>query len=118
MPELVQQLRPLDLSTLQPRLKVTVIHDEEGLLLLKDYISRKRERKDFAVGLDTETNMCDDFWFRRVRTIQLGDRDEQYVIDLLSFAKSKDRLIATEALLIPFLFRPQLASSPVLRVLL
>jgi hypothetical protein len=37
MPELVQQLRALDLSTLQPRLKVTVIHDEAGLLLLKDY---------------------------------------------------------------------------------
>ena len=40
--------------------------------------------------------MCDDFWFRRVRTIQLGDRDEQYVIDLLAFAGSKEKLIATQ----------------------
>lgn len=96
MPELVQQLRPLDLSSLQPPLSITVIHDEAGLLLLKDYIARKRARGDFAIGLDTETNMCDDFWFRRVRTIQIGDRDEQFVIDLLSFAGSKDRLIATQ----------------------
>jgi DNA polymerase I-like protein with 3'-5' exonuclease and polymerase domains len=96
MPELVQQLRPLDLSSLQPRLNITVIHDAAGLLLLKDYIARKKERGDFAVGLDTETNMCDDFWFRRVRTIQIGDRDEQFVIDLLSFAGSKDRLISTQ----------------------
>lgn len=96
MPELVQQLRPLDLSSLQPHLKITVIHDEAGLLLLKDYIERKRARGDFFVGLDTETNMCDDYWFRRARTIQVGDRDEQFVIDLLSFAGSKDRLIATQ----------------------
>ena len=37
MPELVQQLRPLDLSALQPALKPTLIVDAEGLLLLKDY---------------------------------------------------------------------------------
>ena len=96
MPELVQQLRPIDLGALQPPLNITVIHDEAGLLLLKDYIARKRERKDFAVGVDTETNICDDFWFRRVRVIQVGDRDEQYIIDLLSFAGSKNRLIATQ----------------------
>jgi DNA polymerase I-like protein with 3'-5' exonuclease and polymerase domains len=96
MPELVKQLRALDLSTLQPHLNVTVIHDEAGLLLLKDYIARKRAKGDFALGLDTETNMCDDFWFRRVRTIQIGDREEQFVIDLLSFAKTKERLMATQ----------------------
>ena len=91
MPELVKQLRPFDLSTLQPHLNITVIHDEAGLLLLKDYIARKRAKGDFAIGLDTETNVVDDFWFRRVRTIQVGDREEQFVIDLLSFAKSKER---------------------------
>lgn len=96
MPEIVKQLRPLDLSALQPHLNITVIHDAAGLLLLKDYIARKKSREDFAVGLDTETNMCDDFWFRRVRTIQIGDRDEQFVIDLLSFAGSKERLISTQ----------------------
>ena len=60
MPELVQQLRPLDLSTLQPRLNITLIQDAAGLVFLKDYIERKRAKLDFNVGLDTETNMCDD----------------------------------------------------------
>ena len=96
MPELIQQLRPLDLSALQPHLKPILVQDAAGLLLLKDYIARKRAAGDFSFGLDTETNMCDDFWFRRVRTIQVGDRDEQYVIDLLGFTGSKDRLIATQ----------------------
>lgn len=96
MPELVQQLHPIDLGALQPHLKPTLVVDVAGLLELKLYIARKRAMQDFAVGLDTETNICDDFWFRRVRTIQIGDRDEQYVIDLLAFAGSKERLIATQ----------------------
>src|ERR1039458_7469782 len=96
MPELVQQLRPIDLGALQPHLKPTLVVDAAGLLLLKDYIARKRLSGDFAVGLDTETDICNDFWFRRVRTIQIGDRDEQYVIDLLAFAGSQDRLVRSE----------------------
>ena len=96
MPEIVKQLRPLILGGLQPRLNITVVRDEAGLAELQAYISRKIEKGDFNMGLDTETDMCDDFWFRRARTFQLGDRDEQYVIDLLSFAGSKERLIATQ----------------------
>ena len=96
MPELVQQLRPLDLGTLNPALRPVLINSAAGLPLLKDYINRKRERKDFFVGFDTETNMCDDFWFRRCRTIQIGDRDEQFVIDLLGFAGSKEALINSQ----------------------
>ena len=96
MPELVQQLRPLDLGTLNPALQPVLINSAAGLPLLKDYINRKRERKDFFVGFDTETNMCDDFWFRRCRTIQIGDRDEQFVIDLLGFAGSKEVLINSQ----------------------
>jgi hypothetical protein len=38
MPELVQQLRPIDLGALQPHLKPTLVVDAAGLLLLKDYI--------------------------------------------------------------------------------
>ena len=96
MAELIRQLRPLVLSELQPPLNITVIEDVAGLAKLKDYLQRKAEKREFAVGLDTETDMCDDFYFRRVRTIQIGDRDEQYVIDLLAFARTKERLIATQ----------------------
>lgn len=96
MPELVKQLRPLILADLQPRLNITLVTDAAGLQKLQDYITRKIAKMDFAVGLDTETNICDDFWFRRVRTLQIGDRDEQFVIDLLAFAGSTEKLIATQ----------------------
>ena len=96
MAELQRTLKPIVLSELQPPLSVTVVVDGAGLAKLKDYLQRKKERKEFAVGLDTETDICDDFYFRRVRAIQVGDRDEQYVIDLLAFAGSKERLIATQ----------------------
>ena len=49
-----------------------------------------------VIGLDTETSMCNDFWFRRVRAIQIGNRSKQFVIDLLAFAGSEDKLIATQ----------------------
>lgn len=96
MPEIVKQLRPLVLSELQPHLNITLINDAVGLAELKEYIAQKRAKQDFAVGLDTETNVVDDFYYRRVRTIQIGDRDKQFVIDLLAFAGSKDVLIATQ----------------------
>jgi DNA polymerase I-like protein with 3'-5' exonuclease and polymerase domains len=96
MAEIVKQLRPLVLSELQPRLNITLINDAVGLAELKTYITCKREKGDFALGLDTETNVVDDFYYRRVRTIQIGDRDKQFVIDLLAFAGSKDVLIATQ----------------------
>jgi len=96
MPESIQQLKPLVLSELNPPLNVTLVVDEEGLAELKTYITCKREKGDFALGLDTETNVVDDFYYRRVRTIQIGDREKQFVIDLLAFAGSKDVLIATQ----------------------
>lgn len=96
MPELVQQLKPLDLSTLQPALNPIVVVDEAGIAKLKDYFVRKEAKGDFVICLDTETDMCEDFWFRRVRLIQVGDRDEQYLIDLLAIAGSKERLTATQ----------------------
>jgi len=96
MPELIQQLRPLVLSELQPPLNITVIRDVAGLAKLQTYFIAKETAEDFAVGLDTETNVVDDFWFRRVRLIQIGDRDHQFEIDLLAFAGSKEVLTASQ----------------------
>jgi len=96
MPKLMQQLRPLVLSELNPPLNVTLVVDETGLAKLKAYFLSKEAAGDFAVGIDTETNVVDDFYFRRARTFQVGDRDHQFVIDLLAFAGSKDVLIASQ----------------------
>src|SRR5271166_2383539 len=96
MPEIVQQLKPLVLSELNPPLKVTLIENEAGIVKLREYFVRKTAKQDFVLGLDCETNITQDFWFRRIRTVQLGDRDEQFVIDLLAFAGSEEKLSTTQ----------------------
>ena len=91
MPEIVQQLKPVVLAELNPPLNITVVKDAAGLEELKIFLETEH-----IIGLDTETSCVDDFWFRRVRTVQVGNREKQFVIDLLSFAGSEDRLIATQ----------------------
>src|ERR1700674_608218 len=91
MPEIVKQLKPIVFSELKPPLNVKVVKDEIGLQELKVFLDTEK-----VIGLDTETTVTDDFWFRRCRTIQIGNKDFQFVIDLLAFAASKDRLIATQ----------------------
>jgi DNA polymerase I-like protein with 3'-5' exonuclease and polymerase domains len=91
MPELIQQLKPVVLSELNPPLNVTVVKDTTGLQELKEFLAVEK-----VICLDTETTVTDDFWFRRCRTIQIGNRDKQFVIDLLAFAGSKDKLFATQ----------------------
>jgi DNA polymerase-1 len=76
-----QPCRPLVVSELNPPLNYTLITDAAGLAKLQEYFTRVTE---FA--LDVETNMTDTFYDRRVRTIQVGDRNEQFIIDVLAFA--------------------------------
>src|SRR5271154_1569937 len=88
------ELKPLDLSALQPPMNVTLVTPEAGLDRLSSFIARKLDNG--IMCLDTETNICHDFYYRYVRTIQVGDKDEQYVIDLLAFAGTEANLIATQ----------------------
>jgi DNA polymerase-1 len=75
-------LKPCVPSELLPPLNYTIITDDAGLVKVRDFMNRVS-----VFVIDTETNMVDDFTQRRIRTIQLGDRNEQYVIDLLPFAQ-------------------------------
>lgn len=77
----------LDLSILKPVFKPVLITDREGLRRVKSYLDSVAE-----FGFDLETNVTNDFTERKIRTIQIGDRDTQYVIDLLAFAGSTERL--------------------------
>src|SRR6185437_5120638 len=84
--------KPLDVSTLNPPLNITVVTDEPGIHKLRDFLSRVTE-----VGFDTETNVVDHFYHRRIRTIQIGNRDEQYVVDLLALANGNtEKLVASQ----------------------
>jgi DNA polymerase I-like protein with 3'-5' exonuclease and polymerase domains len=90
------QLRPLVISELNPPMNITLVQDGSGLEKLKKAIARIGAETNPTPGLDTETNVVPDFWFRRVRTLQIGDKNEQFVIDLLPFAGSEDKLINSQ----------------------
>ena len=96
MQETTQQYKKLVLADLNPPMNITVIHDSEGLKKLKSFFERKAQEPTPYSGFDTETNWTVDFWFRRVRTLQFGDKNEQYIVDLLSFAGSKEKLQDTQ----------------------
>lgn len=91
--DIPKPLRPLVISELNPPLNLTHVVDGATLEKLKQWRDRVKEP---VFGFDTETNVVNDFWWRRVRTIQLGDKNEQYVIDLLPFAGSEDKLHASQ----------------------
>jgi DNA polymerase I-like protein with 3'-5' exonuclease and polymerase domains len=91
-----QKYRPLVMHELSPLMNITTIRDSTGLQKLRAYFKRKLEAGETFVGLDTETNLTPDFWLRRVRTIQFGDKNEQYVVDLLALAGTKERLIESQ----------------------
>jgi len=83
----------LNPAALTPSLNPIMVVNGAGLDKLKNYLSRVNE-----YTFDFETNCVDRFFHRRARTLQLGDRNEQYIIDLLAFAGSKERLIASQGL--------------------
>lgn len=87
---------PLLLSELNPPMNITHVVDGAGIEKLKKCVSRLLSTPVPMGGLDTETNVVVDFYFRRVRTIQIGDKDEQFVIDLLPFAGSEDKLVNSQ----------------------
>jgi len=93
MPESTAPLKPLILSELTPPLNITLVQDENGLKKLADWLTAQQDK---TIGIDTETTCVSDFWFRRIRTVQLGNRDAQFVIDLLAFAGSEEALIASQ----------------------
>jgi DNA polymerase-1 len=75
--------KSLDISALNPPMNVTLVDTNEKLSLITDFFSRKK-----TFGFDVETNVVKDINDRYVRTIQVGDREEQYVINLLAFAQA------------------------------
>lgn len=95
MPDL-QVCKPLVLSELNPPMNITLVEDGRGLEKLAKCVSRVGADAIPTAGLDTETNMSVDFWLRRVRTVQFGDKHEQFVIDMLAFAGSEDNLFQAQ----------------------
>src|ERR1017187_8942815 len=81
-------LKELIPAQMSPPLNRLLVKDQEGLDKVSVFLSRVD-----TFGFDTETNIVPAFTERKLRTIQVGNRDEQYVIDLLAFAGSTERLM-------------------------
>lgn len=61
-------------------MNITVVRDEAGVKELTDWLLTHPE-----VGLDCETTPVKHFHPRKMRLLQFGDRDRQFVVDLLAF---------------------------------
>ena len=83
---------PLDLEKLTPKMNVILIQNTDKLKLLTAFLQLNHE-----FGYDLETNVVSDLNERFIRTVQLGNRDEQYVIDLMAFARSATATINMDA---------------------
>src|ERR1700686_1515750 len=83
--------KTLDLNSLQPPMNVTLVTPTSGLPELKKFVESAK-----LMGFDTETNWCNDFYFRVGRTIQVGNKEQQFVIDLREFLGSLARLKETQ----------------------
>lgn len=79
-------LRPIVIAELNPPMNITHVVDAAGLQQLENWFRKKLADGDPEIGLDTETNVVHDFYFRFVRSIQVGDRNKQFVVDLLALA--------------------------------
>ena len=77
------QPRELVPLVLNPPLRPTVIRDVAGLSRLKHFLDSAQ-----VVGWDIETTPLKDFYYRRIRTIQFGNQEEQYLIDLKAFEEN------------------------------
>jgi DNA polymerase I-like protein with 3'-5' exonuclease and polymerase domains len=84
-------LKALIPSEMSPILKPLLVTDRQALSLCAAFLERTK-----VFGYDLETNVVDNFTERRIRTIQVGDRNEQYIIDLLAFAGSKQALVEAQ----------------------
>jgi DNA polymerase I-like protein with 3'-5' exonuclease and polymerase domains len=74
-----RELKPL---VLDPPPNITRVVDQESEDKLIDFLERT---PDF--GFDVETTPVKDFFYRRLRTAQFGNNQEQYVIDLKAYCK-------------------------------
>jgi DNA polymerase-1 len=78
MPDTAPILKPI---TFTPPMNVTLVTDDAGLDKLAAFFEKYRGT---PIGWDLETKPTDDFFMRPVRSVQFGNTQEQYVVDLLA----------------------------------
>lgn len=82
----------LDPSTLVPALNFTVVKDGASLEKMRRWLYSGITE----FGHDYETNITKAIFERRARTLQLGDKNEQYIIDWMEWVGGRDALFASQ----------------------
>ena len=96
-----QTLPMLDIKSLKG-FAPELITDGAGLDRVSKFLARIASAplpewdKSPVLGLDTETNITPDFFHRKARTLQVGNHEQQFCIDLLPFAGGTDKLIEAQ----------------------
>jgi DNA polymerase I-like protein with 3'-5' exonuclease and polymerase domains len=80
-----RELKPL---VLNPPPNIVKVLDADGVEKLLNFLEKT---PDF--GYDVETTVTNDFYWRRMRTMQFGTAQEQYVIDLRAFCDNSADLL-------------------------
>jgi DNA polymerase I-like protein with 3'-5' exonuclease and polymerase domains len=104
-----RELKVLVPEELNPKLNYLLVVDELGLEKVQEFLNQQS-----VFALDIETNMVDDFTDRKIRTIQLGNRAQQFIIDLLPFA-SRAGLTLEQAMADPY--KPHACLQPVIDII-
>ena len=78
------KLAPLVLNPPPNITKVTTV------VVVEELVEWLNNHKEF--GFDLETTPLRDFYWRRCRTLQFGNADKQFVVDLLAFCDTPDEL--------------------------
>lgn len=81
-------LNPIRATELKPPLNVRCVRDQAGIAQLVEFLS-----KNPIFGFDIETDPKKDFFYRRCRTWQFGNKEEQYVVDLLALCNGDSNLL-------------------------
>ncbi len=84
----MENLAPLLPGELNPPLNITHVTDRAGIEKLSAFCAVTPE-----LGWDSETNVVPFFFDRRIRTIQLGNREQQFVVDLWELAGRDAQLL-------------------------
>lgn len=80
-----RELKPL---VLNPPPNITRVTDQESEDKLIEFLERT-----FDFGFDVETTPVKDFFYRRLRTMQFGTNQEQYVVDLKAYCDGDSDLL-------------------------
>lgn len=83
-------IKPLALN---PPINATLVSDGAGLEKIRSFFARSIEQKATILGWDIETTPTKDFFWRKCRTMQVGNTNEQYVIDLLAFCDGNSDIL-------------------------